>query len=258
VSDRLRVLVVAALLALECGCATVPEDPAERTVYEQTNDPFEPLNREIFDFNMFLDRNFIKPVALAYRDYIPDPVRTGVRNFLNNLGEPVIFVNNVLQGELKRAGTTVTRFIGNTFVGGLGLVDVAAKAGAPRQYGDFGQTLWAWGLPDGPFLMLPLLGPSDPRDAIGMGVDSYIDPFGYAAQNSTDVATEIGYSRFVVDGVDRRANAIEDLDEIQKSALDVYAQIRSLWRQDRVKELYNGNPPPPTLEDDFYKDPAAQ
>jgi phospholipid-binding lipoprotein MlaA len=238
------------------GCATVPEDPAERAVFEQTNDPFEPLNRELFDFNMFLDRNAIKPVALAYRDYIPEPVRTGIRNFLNNLGEPVIFANNLLQGELKRAGITLTRFIGNTFVGGLGLFDVATKAGAPRQYGDFGQTLWAWGVPDGPFLMLPVLGPSNPRDSIGQGVDGYADPVGIIVNNAVDYSTEIGVGRFVVDGIDRRANTIDDLDEIQKSALDVYAQIRSLWRQNRVKELYNGSPP--ALEEDIYKDPAAQ
>jgi phospholipid-binding lipoprotein MlaA len=249
---------VAGLLALGSGCAAVPQDPAERAVYEQTNDPLEPLNREIFDFNMFLDRNLIKPVALAYRDYIPEIARTGIRHFLSNLGEPVIFVNNVLQGEFKRAGTTVTRFIGNTFVGGLGLFDVAADAGAPRQYGDFGQTLWVWGLPDGPFLMLPVLGPSNPRDAAGRGVDSYFDPFGYVAQNATDVSNEIGYSRFVVEGIDKRANTIDELDAIQKSAIDVYAQIRSLWRQNRVAELYNGNPPPPALEEDIYKDPAAQ
>jgi phospholipid-binding lipoprotein MlaA len=246
------------MLSLGSGCAAVPQDPAERAVYEQTNDPLEPLNREIFDFNMFLDRNLIKPVALAYRDYLPNAFRTGIRNFLNNLGEPVIFVNNVLQGEFKRAGTTVTRFIGNSFVGVFGLFDVAASAGAPRQSGDFGQTLWVWGLPEGPFLMLPVLGPSNPRDAAGQGVDGYFDPFGYVAQNSTDVASEIGYARFVVGGIDKRANNIDELDEIQKSAIDVYAQIRSLWRQNRRKELYNGSPPAPAGEEDLYKDPAAQ
>jgi phospholipid-binding lipoprotein MlaA len=253
-----RLLLVAGLLALAGGCAAVPQDPAERALYEETNDPLEPLNRKLFDFNMFLDRNAIKPVALAYRDYLPEAVRTGIRNFLNNLSEPVIFVNNLLQGEPKRAGTTLTRFIGNSFVGGFGFVDVAAKAGAPRQNGDFGQTLWAWGVPDGPFLMLPLLGPSNPRDSVGQGVDGYFDPFSYVVDSATGASTAIGYSRFALDGIDRRASTIDELDEIQKSAIDVYAQIRSLWRQNRRKELYNGSPPAPGGEEDLYKDPAAQ
>jgi phospholipid-binding lipoprotein MlaA len=178
-----------------------------------------------------------------------------VRNFLDNLGEPVIFVNDSLQGEFGRAHTTFARFLFNTTFGIGGLWDQASKIGLEKQTGDFGQTLYSWGVPDGPYLVLPILGPSNPRDAVGFVVDSYIDPFRYVTVNNG--ARSAGLYRWVATGVDERARNIESFDEVQKNALDLYAQLRSLWRQHRASELRHGEPVP--LEDEeLYEDPGAK
>jgi phospholipid-binding lipoprotein MlaA len=255
-AGTLRAIVASAVTLLLLACATPPQDPGARAAYDEANDPFEPLNREIFGFNMWLDRNAIKPVAIAYRDYIPELGRKGIRNFLNNLGEPVTFANNLLQGEANRAGTTFTRFVVNTLFGLGGFVDIAKNEGVEKQTGDFGQTLWAYGVADGPFLMLPLLGPSNPRDGIGMGVDQFISPYGYAMDPGP--ANWFGLGRFVTDGIDTRAGVLDELDSVERTSVDFYAQIRSLWRQKRAKDLNNGVPPPLNPDDDLYKDPGAK
>jgi phospholipid-binding lipoprotein MlaA len=252
----MRALAAGALALVLAACATPPQDPGARAAYEEANDPFEPLNREIFGFNMWLDRNAIKPVAIAYRDYIPEIGRKGIRNALNNLSEPVTFGNNLLQGEGTRAATTFTRFVVNTLFGIGGLIDVAKNEGVEKQTGDFGQTLWAYGVPDGFFLMLPLFGPSNPRDGIGMGVDQFMSPYGYLMDPGP--ANWFGLSRFTLDGIDTRAGVLDELDSIERSSLDFYAQIRSLWRQKRAKDLNNGVPPPMKVDDDLYKDPSAK
>ena len=252
-SLRMKKLVVATLLVLcVAACATVPEDPVARADFERTNDPLEPMNRSIFDFNMTADKYVIRPAAEAYRDYVPGPIRTGIRNVLDNLKQPVVFANHVLQGDPTRASTTLARFVLNSFMGIGGIFDVATDQGYPRQQGDFGQTLFVWGANEGPYLMLPLLGPSNPRDGVGRGVDSFIDPWGYVADS-----TVFGLSRLIVDGVDERSKYIEELDNIERTSLDFYATIRSLARQRRVEQLYHGNPPPPNFDDSLYSDPAA-
>ena len=255
---RPRALKLALLLAMALtagACATPPTDPVARAEFDKTNDPLEPMNRKILDFNLFLDRILIKPAALTYRTIVPQYPRDRVRNFLDNLGEPVIFVNDTLQGEFDRAHTTFARFLFNTTFGIGGLWDQASKIGLEKQTGDFGQTLYSWGVPDGPYLVLPILGPSNPRDAIGFAVDSYIDPFRYVAANNG--ARAAGLYRWVATGVDERARNIESFDEVQKNALDLYAQLRSLWRQHRASELRHGEPAP--LEDEeLYEDPGAK
>lgn len=257
-SCRPRELKLALLLAVALtagACATPPTDPVARAEFDKTNDPLEPMNRKILDFNLFLDRILIKPAALTYRTIVPQYPRDRVRNFLDNLGEPVIFVNDSLQGEFDRAHTTFARFLFNTTFGIGGLWDQASKIGLEKQTGDFGQTLYSWGVPDGPYLVLPILGPSNPRDAIGFVVDSYIDPFKYVAANNG--ARNAGLYRWVATGVDERARNIESFDEVQKNALDLYAQLRSLWRQHRASELRHGEPAP--LEDEeLYEDPGAK
>lgn len=243
---RLGVLVVAMLIPL-AGCATPPSDPIARAEFEQTNDPFEPLNRKIFDFNLFVDRILLKPVAEGYRDVLPEFSRNAIRHFLNNLGEPVIFANNMLQGQFKRADETVGRFLMNSTFGLGGIFDIASSNGLERQSGDFGQTLYSWGVPDGPYLVLPILGPSNPRDAVGMGVDGYADPFSWLASDYG--ASSASYSRFGVTGIDERSRNIETFDELQRNAIDFYAQLRSLFRQHRASELRHGEPAPlPELE----------
>jgi phospholipid-binding lipoprotein MlaA len=167
--------------------------------------------------------------------------------------EPTLFFNNVLQREFEQAGITLGRFAANTTLGLGGLLDVATDWGLKRQPADFGQTLFTWGFDSGPYLILPLLGPSNPRDAIGMGIDSYSDPFTILA--TTHGLEELTNARLVSGGIDQRAGAIDTLDELKKNSLDFYAQLRSLAQQNRAAELRRGAAPDPGA--DFYLDPSA-
>ena len=249
-------LVFGLMLALS-ACATPPKDPAARADFEATNDPLEPMNREIFDFNRFLDRILIKPVAQGYRTVLPQFSRDAIRHFLNNLGEPVIFANDVMQGEFKSAHDTFARFLINSTFGVGGLRDLAGETGLDRQSGDFGQTLYTWGAPDGPYLVLPIFGPSNPRDAVGMGIDGVMDPFGYLA-GAYGAANSATIARFAASGVDLRSRNIETLDDLERNAIDFYAQIRSLSRQHRADELRHGRPGPmPNLDTSEYPPSSA-
>jgi phospholipid-binding lipoprotein MlaA len=234
-------LLFACVLGTVGGCATPPTEPTARAEFDRTNDPLEPMNRTVFDFNLFLDRILIKPVAQGYRNVVPGFARDGIRNFLHNLGEPVIFANDMMQGEWKSAHDTTARFLVNSTFGLGGLFDLASQTGLPRQTGDFGQTLYAWGAPEGPYLVLPIFGPSNPRDAIGMGVDSQIDPFGYLASDY-GAGNSATISRMAASGVDLRSRNIETLDDLQRNAIDFYAEMRSLYRQHRADELRHGRP----------------
>jgi phospholipid-binding lipoprotein MlaA len=240
---RLATCLMAATLATLAACATPPTDPAALKDFEAMNDPLEPMNRDIFTFNLYLDRYFIKPVAQGYLKVVPQFARDTIRNFLHNLGEPVIFANDMMQGEWQAANLTAGRFIINSTFGIGGLVDFAGNTGVERQTGDFGQTLYAWGAPEGPYLVLPILGPSNPRDAIGMGVDGVMDPFGYlaGAYGATNSST-IG--RLAASGVDLRSRNIDTLDDLERNAIDFYAEMRSLYRQHRADELRHGRPGP--------------
>ncbi|HZT51324.1 MAG TPA: VacJ family lipoprotein [Stellaceae bacterium] len=240
---RLLAVSVLATGSLISGCATPPSDPAARAEFEATNDPLEPMNREIFDFNQFLDRILIKPVSQGYRTVVPEFGRNAIRNFLHNLGEPVIFANDTMQGEFELAHDTFARFLINSTYGIGGIFDIAGQTGLERQTGDFGQTLYSWGVPSGPYLVLPIFGPSDPRDAVGMGVDGLMDPFGYLA-GAYGAANSATIGRMAASGVDLRSRNIETLDDLQRNAIDYYAEIRSLYRQHRDSELRHGRPAP--------------
>jgi phospholipid-binding lipoprotein MlaA len=248
-----RVVATALLAAAPLfGCATPPTDPAERAAFERTNDPLEPTNRTLLDANMVLDKILLRPVAKVYVTILPEEARDALRRVLDNLKEPVVVINNVLQGRLDSAGITVGRFVVNSTVGIAGLMDVAAKWGMERQPADFGQTLYVWGFPEGPYLILPVFGPSNPRDAIGMGVDAYIDPFALLA--TAENADELEISRFVLDGIDQRARVLDVLDDLQKNSLDFYASLRSLSQQKRAAELRRGAAP--ETAPNFYNDPG--
>lgn len=232
---------LAGLLVL-LGCATPPpaEDREAVAIYEETNDPLEPMNRAIFEFNREFDRYLLRPLAEAY-SYVPQPVQNGIRNVLNNLRSPVIFANDLMQGEMARAGDTFGRFLTNTFIGLGGVFDVAAgdnpEAGIPFHSEDFGQTLAVWGAPDGPYLMLPFLGPSSPRDATGSVVDSFLDPMGELLVQGNEVAFSAG--RFGLRAVDTYSRNIETVDQIERTSIDFYATVRSLYRQNRAAAIAN-------------------
>ena len=241
-------LLAAALGGLAVsGCATPPpaEDKAALAAYHDANDPIEPLNRTVFEFNRGLDRFIIRPVAEVYRDVLPRPVRDGVRNFVNNLRSPVIFANDLLQGETERAGETFGRFVANTFIGVGGVFDVAGGEYAtdPKETidyhnEDFGQTLAVWGAEEGPYLVLPLFGPSPLRDTAGMLGDVVLDPFTWLVAN--EHALGFSLTRFTARGIDTRSRNIETIDEIERSSIDFYAAVRSLYRQRRAAEIANG------------------
>jgi len=234
------VLVMLALIGCltMTACADMPKDPAAAAEYRATNDPLEPMNRTIFDVNDFLDRLLLRPLAELYRAMIPPPLRDRIAGITSNMREPVIFANNILQFQFDRAGTTAERFGINTTIGIGGMFDWANDWGMPQQTGDFGQTLSSWGIASGPYLVLPLLGPSNFRDAIGYGVDALMSPWQYIAAiggNATQNRFIIAY--VLADGIVRREQNIDTLDALRAGSIDFYAQMRSVYRQYRDKQL---------------------
>ncbi|HEX9569984.1 MAG TPA: VacJ family lipoprotein [Rhodospirillales bacterium] len=236
------IVFVAALLILTGGCATAP-NPADREAvaeFAALNDPAEPTNRAVFAINRGIDAVILKPVATFYRDYIPKFFQDRMNDVLDNLRSPVIFVNDLLQGEIDRAIATLARFVVNSTFGLAGLNDLATAIGMEGHDEDFGQTLAVWGVPEGPYVMLPLFGPSNPRDTVGLVVDFLVDPFNvWAGNTNRDYAI---LSRTGARGVDQRAVHMEALDDIERTSLDYYASIRSLYRQRRAEEIRNGKP----------------
>jgi len=230
----LRTIVTAILVGvLLTGCAST------RTVEgpQDINDPFEPFNRVMFNTTLVVDKVLLRPTAIVYRTVIPQPLRNGVRNFLNNLDSPVILTNDILQGEFARARVTLVRTVVNTTVGIGGLFDVADKWGYPRHREDFGQTLATFGIGEGPYLFIPLFGPANPRDLLGYGTDIFFNPLTYVQWGDESY---IPYVRYGVDLIDLRERNIETLDEIEQTSLDYYASVRSLYRQSRNNEINNG------------------
>jgi phospholipid-binding lipoprotein MlaA len=252
---RPAVALAAALLALMPGCASVPNDPAARAAFRANNDPLEPMNRDVFAFNEVIDRSIIKPVAQGYVNVVPRAGRDAIYNVLKNLKEPIVFGNDMLQGEGRRAATTAGRFLLNTTVGVLGIWDFAGKHGLARQTGDFGQTLHVWGVGEGPYLIVPIWGPTSPRDGIGLGVDVYLDPLRYVAARY-NYPSGISAAEQVTAGIDERSRNLESLDELKRESIDYYAAFRSLYRQHRKAEVERDTAPPPAT-DDMYSDPDS-
>jgi phospholipid-binding lipoprotein MlaA len=211
------------------GCATMSSDRAS------PDDPLEPLNRTVLDINTALDNAFIKPVAEAYRQIVPQFARDRIRSAIDNLAEPRIFANDLLQRRAEAAWITFNRFLINTTVGVAGLFDLASERGLPKQSGDFGQTLYAWGVDDGPYLVLLFFGPSNLRDTVGLGVDLFTTPPGVFLPGHAGVVT--GFAVGTVDGMDLRSRNIESLDEVIASSLDYYAHLKSIARQRREAQL---------------------
>lgn len=220
----------------------VQAESAQAVVGEDDNDPLEGLNRGIFEFNRVVDRFLLKPVAQLYRGALPQVAQDSVRSFLRNLRTPLVLVNDVLQGDMDRAGTTISRFLVNTTVGIVGLFDVAGDLGIPYHDEDFGQTLAVWGVGEGFYLMLPVFGPSNPRDLAGLVAEFYTDPVNIYLRNED--LEYLTYVRGGLRGIDARARSIEVLDELERTSLDYYAAIRSLYRQQRTNEISNSKSEP--------------
>jgi phospholipid-binding lipoprotein MlaA len=212
---------------------------------EVVKDCFEGLNRATFSLNQGLDKVIFKPVAKGYRQ-LPSPVRTGTSNALVNLSSLITIPNNILQGQFKTAGINTGRFVVNTTVGILGLIDVAEKMNFPEyQKEDYGQTLGAWGIGAGCYVVLPVLGPSTVRDTLGsfvnvMGGDPY---YNASTHGNNEYLTKSLYTTTkVISGVDFRAKNLETLENLEKNSLDFYASVKSLYLQDRQQKIANSNP----------------
>jgi phospholipid-binding lipoprotein MlaA len=219
------------------GCASSASEDDALLAYDEPNDPIEPVNRAIFDLNMFLDGLIVEPLAELYRFMLPQEARNSVRSFLRNLSTPVILANDLMQGEMDRAGNTVARFMVNTTIGVGGLFDIAEKQGYPYHSEDFGQTMAVHGVDDGFYLVLPVLGPSSLRDTGGRVVDIFLDPLSYG---SDDIWDAVGPGRAIIRGIDARERNIETLRELEQDSVDFYARIRSLYYQTRREEISNG------------------
>lgn len=231
-----KFFVVCAGLLL-AGCATDPTG---------ANDPYQDTNRAVFDFNQKVDKFVLAPVAGFYVDVLPDPARQGVHNFLLNLDLPVTFANDLLQGEMDRAGDTLGRFTINSTLGIGGLLDPASDFGIPYHSEDFGQTLGTWGVGEGPYMVLPFLGPDPPRDSAGQVVDIFLDPTTYIA-----LREHFWYSagREFLTIIDTRSRNLDTLQNIERGSVDYYASVRSLYRQLRNNEIRNGRPDVKNLPD---------
>jgi phospholipid-binding lipoprotein MlaA len=199
----------------------------------EVSDPLESANRAVYGFNRALDNVLFKPVAKTYRFIVPELGRKGIRNVLTNLTEPVTFINAVLQGDKQHSFTTFWRFTINTTWGIGGLFDVASQAGLQNRKEDFGQTMGYYGSKTGPYLMLPILGPSNVRDTFGLVADAASDPFNYIFEDDALIGLT------ALRGLDAREANLDTLDEIDRVSLDPYAAIRSLYTQKRDSKIKN-------------------
>jgi phospholipid-binding lipoprotein MlaA len=214
----------------------VPEENETGFVYKDERDPFESINRVMWRFNyQFLDRYLYRPAVHAYADYVPLPAQDSVANFVANLDEPFSVVNNLLQGNGYDAANAGGRFLVNTTIGIAGLFDVASHFGWERKQDQFGEVLGVWGVPDGPYLMLPVLGPSTVRDEVGDYVDRLYFPFSL-------MNTDQRIIRWVLDGFATRASII-DQEPILDNALDPYVFVKEAYYQNIEFRLYDGSPP---------------
>ncbi len=219
----------------------------------QAPDPFEKVNRASLSVNLAIDKVVMRPINTVYRTLVPEPGRQAFSNVYENSRSPVILLNDLLQGEPKRAGQTLARFLINSTVGVGGLLDVAAANGIPRHYEDFGQTLGVWGVKNGPYVVVPLLGPTTFRDGVGMAVDVLTDPlfwlFGGFGTNTDEGWAYMGGSMLIAYDSNR-----DDFEELQRSSIDLYSALRSAYLQHRQSELLNGGAADPNSLPDILDD----
>lgn len=239
----LRTLAAVAVALLAGACASIPPDAGRDPV-----DPLERMNRHVFEFNDRVDRAVLKPVAQGYVAVVPEPVRGCVSNFFANLGDVSNAVNNLLQGKPVEAVSDICRIAINTTIGVLGCFDVASKMGLEKHNEDFGQTLGRWGLGSGAYLVLPLLGPSSVRDAVGRVPDAYVDPARAAGEN-----VRARNTLFALETVDLRARLLDAGRLLDAAALDKYRFTRDAYLQRRRNLVYDGNPPRDEDDDEPVK-----
>jgi phospholipid-binding lipoprotein MlaA len=247
----MKIVLLCLAAVLSVGCATIPPDAGKNPT-----DPWEFYNRHVADFNDRADEYVIKPVAEGYAKVVPEPVRDCIGNIFRNLGDVGNAINNLLQGKAYEATSDICRVAINSTVGLLGCFDVASKVGLARSNEDFGQTFGRWGIGNGPYFVLPLLGPSTVRDAFGRVADVYADPVSYINGDAYEVAAQS------LRVVDLRANLLQASRLLDGAALDKYQFVRDGYLQRRRNLIYDGNPPaqkePDEPADDADKAPETQ
>lgn len=227
----IKLLLAAGLLALTSGCATY-------TGPSHAQDPWESYNRNMYRFNTTLDRAVLKPVAETYQTVVPEPARIGVWNFFTNIEDLSNTVNNILQGKVDAGLADLGRFLINSTLGLGGIIDIATAAGIEKSNEDFGQTLGVWGVPSGPYFVIPFLGPSSARDA----PSRYVDPRFFYDRDIANIV--LRNSLFALDVVRTRASLLR-ADKVLEEAgsIDEYAFVRDAWLQRRLNQVYDGRPP---------------
>jgi phospholipid-binding lipoprotein MlaA len=240
-------LAIAVLVSVAAGCASVGSDP---------RDPFETFNRHMYTFNEGLDQDLLKPIATAYKEVVPGPARTWVRNFFANLGDLWIGANNLLQGKFGDAVVDWARFAFNSTWGVLGINDVATEMGLEKHDEDFGQTLGRWGMEDGNYHVWPIFGSRTSRDTLGSVADWFGDPVYYVDKNG------LRYAARGVRLVSNRADLLDASRILEEAALDKYVFQRDAYLQRRRSQIYDGNPPraareAPVAEEESVPAPAA-
>lgn len=227
----IRVAAVVMLSLSAAGCANSPDAQDGAGI----SDPLEPVNRVVFGINDAADILLLRPAAEVYVAIAPDPVREAVHNFLRNLVSPLVVANNLLQGDFEGAQVATGRMLTNTILGVGGLLDVATVAGLPDEEEDFGQTLGVWGVGTGPYVVLPLFGPSSVRDTAGLAVDMVSDPL--LRWSYANDAKGVLYTRATAGAIDRRSRVLKEVDDLKRSSLDYYATVRSLYVQQRRAQI---------------------
>ena len=222
------------------GCATTQQNERVAKI-----DPFEPMNRAVFSFNEAADDYVIKPIAEAYKFVLPEFARTGVTNFFSNINDVLIGANNLLQGKPAETANDIGRFLINSTIGVLGLFDVATDMGLDKNREDFGQTLGVWGVPDGPYVMLPFFGASNVRDTVGLVVDIETDFMVNTNKLNSDEKIAVNALRFI----NRRADLLDAGQLLEDAAFDKYSFVRDGYIQRRRNQIHDGNPPPLEEED---------
>ena len=246
------IILTSVILSFSAYAGTDGENTLSKEDNKPVKDCFEKVNRGIFAFNQVLDGAIFEPVARGYRKF-PVPIRRGTSNVLSNLSNLVTIPNNLLQGEIKQAGQNTIRFVVNTTLGILGIFDPASGLGfASLEKEDYGQTLGAWGIGEGCYLILPVLGPSTVRDTVGslssfMGGDPW---YNVTIRNDTRYFTDFDYySSTAGTGIDFRAKNLESFDNLEKNSMDFYASVKSLYLQDRKIKIMNSSMVTDTMDD---------
>jgi phospholipid-binding lipoprotein MlaA len=225
--------------ALLAGCASAPPERVTKT-----QDPWEGFNRKIYAFNDALDKHVARPVAHTYVRAMPGPARSGIHNVISNIDEPVTVINDALQGKLKQTFQDLGRFLVNSTVGLLGWFDVASHVGLTHHDEDLGQTLAVWGVPSGPYLVIPVIGPSTLRDAGGRVGDVYFNP------PRDQIPPRWRNGELVVDGLDTRVSLLS-ADQALDESYDPYTFMRDAWLQNRRYKIYDGNAPESSTDYDY-------